>query len=174
MGCPSCGRGWHEECINCELCHGEADQLKLTLISESRGLGAPIKNPEDVRDPKSTGRKRAAVHYPLFRDQPCEWRGLKNVGGGLKPSVGCMQGLQQHRHHGPNKNTLSNEPGNIHRICNNCHSAWHALNNPIYDEEQYKRLPHSPQEATTEELLAEEAARSLRKSGIVIDWDKDD
>lgn len=47
-------------------------------------------------------------------------------------SVGC-DNLQQCRHHGPDKNTLNNDPGNVHRICHWHHNNWHALNDPDYD-----------------------------------------
>lgn len=140
------------------MCHPDIIKAakSLGVISSEPNQGAPIKNPEDVKDRLSTGRKRAAVQYPLFRDQPCEWQGKKNCGGGT-PIVGCINGLQQHRHHGPVKDTLRNEPTNIHRICNNCHARWHAVNDPIYNEEEYNKLPHQPQPAEELELIANEA-----------------
>lgn len=63
---------------------------------------------------------------------PCEWSMKKNCGGGEFPIVGCHDGKQQARHHGPDKNTLNNERGNVHRICHSCHNRWHTLNDPNY------------------------------------------
>lgn len=85
-----------------------------------------------LKDQQSTGRKRAARAYPLHRDQPCEWRNKVGQGGGNFPIKGCDNGLQQSRHHGPDKNTLNNEDGNVHRICHTCHNRWHAANDPNY------------------------------------------
>ncbi len=163
MGCLSCGRGFHGECRRCRKgkCHPDYEKVKKTLVT-SFGPGAPIKNPEDVTDPHSTGRKRAAHLYPLFRDKPCEWQGKKNVGGG-HPIVGCKDGKQQSRHHGPIKNTLRNEPTNVHRICHTCHNRWHAVNNPLYDEEEYEQLPHNPETASDLEIAASEAEWRMKK-----------
>src|SRR5205809_2598849 len=77
-------------------------------------------------DQQSTGRKRAAKAYPMDPTMLCEWSMKKNVGGGKNPIVGCLAGLQQARHHGPDKNTLNNEQGNVHRICHHCHNRWHT------------------------------------------------
>lgn len=156
MGCPSCGRGFHWECeLGCSNCHSSVEQAAKS-IGLSTGEGAPIKDVENINDPLSTGRKRAARIYPLFKTNPCEWRGKKNCGGGLEPIVGCIKGLQLHRHHGPIKNPLRNEPGNVHRICYHCHTRWHAKNDHIYDEAKYSTLPHSPEEATDIELMTVE------------------
>lgn len=86
-----------------------------------------------LKDQQSTGRKRAARLYPLNREQSCEWRGKVRMGGGDSPILGCLDGKQQARHHGPDKNTLNNDPGNVHRICHTCHNRWHASNDPDYD-----------------------------------------
>lgn len=155
MSCLSCGRGFHNECeTECVKCHPEIiKSVSITKITGT-GLGAPTKDPESVKDRHSTGRKRAAQLYPIFKEQNCEWQGKKNCGGGLKPIVACLNGKQRHRHHGPVKDTLRNEPGNVHRICTSCHVHWHAENDPIYDEEAYNKLPHSPEEATEIELAA--------------------
>lgn len=156
LGCIYCARGLCDECDKCELepCH-----VRTSLSPAARvltGVGRPLKNPEEVTDTLSTGRKRAATLYPIFKDQPCSWRGKKNCGGGLKPIVGCQNGFQVHRHHGPVKNTLRNEQGNVHLVCNSCHNRWHTLNDSIYDEEVYSKLLHLPEEATGEELAANE------------------
>ncbi|MFY3742208.1 MAG: hypothetical protein HMLIMOIP_002672 [Candidatus Nitrosomirales archaeon] len=159
MGCIACGRGFHPECeTGCDKCHSNEDRVIKSFV----GRGAPIKDPEKVTDPYSTGRKRAAIQYPLFSTNPCEWRGKKNCGGG-EPIVGCVKGKQQARHHGPIKDPLRNEPGNVHRICTACHNRWHAVNDSIYDEKAYEKLPHSPEEATELELLANESYWKLKK-----------
>ncbi len=166
-GCIACGRGFHEECaIGCTECHDYSNSVirSLTTIGSTYGTGAPTKDPEDVRDRHSTGRKRAAQLYPIFKQQACEWQGLKNCGGGSLPIIGCISGKQVHRHHGPVKDTLRNEPGNVHRICPFCHNRWHALNDPIYDEALYNTLPHKPEPATELEQLANEAEWKLKKA----------
>lgn len=161
MACVGCGRGFHDECdTGCDNCHGEEDRVVKTFIG--RGRGQPVKNPEDIKDPYSTGRKRAAIQYPIFKTNPCEWRGKKNCGGGT-PIVGCIKGLQVDAHHGPIKNPLRNEPGNVHRICKPCHVHWHAINDPIYDEAKYEKLPHSPEEATHDELLINDTYWKMKK-----------
>lgn len=160
MACTACGRFFHNECeIGCEACHGDDDR-SVKILTGARG--APLKDPDRVTDPYSTGRKRAATQYPIFKTNPCEWRGKKNCGGG-EPIVGCINGLQKDRHHGPVKNPLRNEPGNVHRICAHCHSRWHAVNDPIYDEAAYDKKPHAPEPADELELLANEAKWRMNK-----------
>lgn len=157
MGCISCGRGFHSECeAGCSSCHPNIESEVRSIVTIGNGKGAPIKDPEDVGDPLSTGRKRAAKMYPIYKNQPCEWRGKKNCGGGVKPIVGCVNGFQHHRHHGPVKDPLRNEPGNVHRICHHCHNRWHAENDPEYDAMKYNTLPHNPEAATELELRANE------------------
>lgn len=111
-----------------------------------------LKRDDALKDQQSTGRKRAAELYPfldadgnrlkrgadesLFRD--CEWAGQVSCGGGTAPIRGCGLdgrpiGKGINRHHGPDKNTLNNEKGNVHRICPSCHNRWHAANDPDYD-----------------------------------------
>lgn len=162
MPCLGCGRGFHDECENnnCSNCHPDVPSIIRSFRSSA--TGAPLKDPKDITDPYSTGRKRAAVQYPLFRTNPCEWRGKKNCGGG-EPIIGCIKGLQQDRHHGPIKNPLRNEPGNVHRICKHCHNRWHEINDPIYDEIKYEKLPHAPTIAEELELLANEAQWKIRR-----------
>lgn len=160
MGCRSCGRGFHNECeLGCEICHEPVDRAIKSITGHSRG--APTKDPDKVSDVLSTGRKRAAQLYPIFKDKPCEWQGQKDCGGG-QPIIGCIDGLQIDRHHGPVKNPLRNEPGNVHRICKFCHNRWHAVNDPIYNEEEYDKTTHSPEPADELELLANKAYWSLR------------
>ena len=108
-----------------------------------------------LKDPHSTGRKRAAILFPLDYSALCEWSeawlketypedprhpkmiaaeisGCK-IEGELIPFRICKDNPQKARHHGPDKNTLNNEPGNVHRICHHCHNMWHAIMNPGYE-----------------------------------------
>ncbi len=161
MGCTSCGRGFHWECdLGCEACHEREEEKLRTLRSvphQSYNLvGHPVKDPDKVKDRHSTGRKRAAELYPIIEHRACEWQGKKNCGGGI-PIVGCINGLQRDRHHGPIKDTLENAPGNVHRICKPCHNRWHTVNDAKYVEEEWAKTKHDPQPAEEIELLANEA-----------------
>lgn len=165
MACAACGRNLHKECRKgCKKCHPSenishpivAEGLKENESTETSSPRQPKRT--NLKDPLSTGRKRAAEIYPLDRNSPCEWRGLRNCGGGLRPIIGCYDGNQQHRHHGPVKKTTRNESGNVHRICDDCHVHWHELNDLIYDESKYNLLPHDPVEASTEELVQNKLA----------------
>ena len=102
------------------------------------------KDIDQYKDPLSTGRKRAAQMYPIAPGQVCEWAGLKRAGGGVIPIVGCIGRPASDRHHGPDKNTMNNAPGNVHRICDHCHNTWHALNDPHYGERPDHTLPFIP------------------------------
>lgn len=111
-----------------------------------------------LKDPESTGRKRAAKLYPLDKAELCEWSHeilkadweltegkeaeftradeesmLMYYSGSKEPFQNCKRSTQAARHHGPDKNTLNNEPGNVHRICHTCHNLWHVGNDPDYD-----------------------------------------
>ena len=97
-----------------------------------------------LKDQQSTGRKRAAKLYPLDRAATCEWANDNNAGGGntipgcgirIRDNKKVPVGLQQARHHGPDYNTLNNDPGNVHRICHSCHNYWHSMNDKDKDEE---------------------------------------
>lgn len=163
VGCAACGRGFHRECRKgCKRCHKDRNVPNSESLEDSEDYesfesisGDTPRNPKksNLKDPKSTGRKRAARLYPLDFDAPCEWRGKKNCGGGLRPIIGCYDGTQQHRHHGPVKDTVRNELGNVHRICDDCHVHWHELNDLIYNQANYELLPHNPVEASDEELV---------------------
>ena len=162
MGCLACGRGFHAECERgCSKCHVTIQEATKS-ISIGSGKGAPIKDPDTIQDRLSTGRKRAAKLYPIYKAQPCEWRGKKNCGGGT-PIVGCLKGFQQDRHHGPVKDPLRNEPGNVHRICKFCHNRWHVVNDPLYDAEAYDETVHDPQPATEDELILNEMQWRINK-----------
>lgn len=141
MACSPCGRGFHRECRKgCKNCH---PKVELSIGSEGED---EIRQPKklNLKDPKSTGRKRAAVLYPIDPNENCEWQGKRNCGGGRRPVIGCRAGKQQHRHHGPVKDTTRNEQGNVHRICTPCHIHWHELNDLEYDASENELLPHVP------------------------------
>lgn len=121
------------------------------------------KDDSALRDQQSTGRKRAAVMYPLDSEASCEWSKQKNCGGGSNPITGCADGKQEARHHGPHKNTLDNEPGNVHRICHKCHNRWHARNDDGYVWSDVYPA-HSPMAATIEDILESE----LQWAGVVL------
>ena len=145
--CFPCLRGLHEACkvAGCECTHVVAvgpevitgDESSETEESGNSTQGRVRRNKPDaaLKDQQSTGRKRAAQLYPLDREAPCEWLGKQGMGGGTKPINGCPVAdncTQQARHHGPDKNTLNNEPNNVHRIGHLCHNRWHAANDPDY------------------------------------------
>jgi len=165
MPCSACGRGFHDECYSeCSNCHLQAEQVSFA--------------PEELKsykDRRSTGRKQAAIMYPIIcrncdrpttkrnRDEEpcscnnritdlCEWQGKKDCGGGVIPIVGCAEGRQVDRHHGPIKDPMVNEVGNVHRICSVCHQRYHHLN-----DESWSDTPgHNPSPATAEEVLENE------------------
>jgi hypothetical protein len=87
--------------------------------------------------------------YPLEVNADCEWKGLANVGGGRNPIVGCIGGKQTNRHHGPDKTTTNNSPGNVHRICGRCHNLWHEWNDADFDPD----IPHDPRPGDPSELV---------------------
>lgn len=130
-------------------------------ISRSGNSTRGLKRDSALKDQQSTGRKRAARMYPLHREAPCEWRGKANCGGGPYPIIGCISGLQEARHHGPDKNVSNNEEGNVHRICHFCHYNWHAKNNADYDWNSTSVNPHNPRQALEQELQ-EAALNELR------------
>lgn len=160
--CLPCGRGFHRECKKCKKANCHEKLKNNETEDDSNGSSEDFYDSEprkrksareNLKDPKSTGRKRAARVYPLDRNAPCEWRNLRNCGGGLRPVIGCLDGNQQHRHHGPVKETTRNELGNVHRICDDCHVHWHELNDLIYDEAQFNLLPHQPIPATQVDIV---------------------
>lgn len=113
------------------------------------------KDDSALRDQQSTGRKRAANWFPLDDSKLCEWSMKTNCGGGQFPITGCAANLQQARHHGPDKNTLNNDKGNVHRICHSCHNRWHTLNDPNYIWGEVHNQ-HSPETCGVAEIVANE------------------
>lgn len=170
MACPSCGAGLHFECES-DPCCCKNDPPVVGDFEEDEPRGKRRWSRDStLKDQQSTGRKRAAVLYPIDKELPCEWQGLRFAGGGHFPIIGCINGRQRARHHGPDKNTLNNETGNVHRICNYCHNRWHARNDDGY-EEKVARIgfgrSHDPiTKATPEEIGKNEvewAGKTLRK-----------
>jgi hypothetical protein len=166
--CFSCRVGFHNECTFAwggdllgECCCG--GEVKFTVTGEVKTSGSDeTSNDKDVdngyiedgyeanksladyKDPISTGRKRAAEMYPINAGMVCEWAGLKRAGGGVTPITGCVGRPASDRHHGPDKNTMNNMQGNLHRICDFCHNTWHALNDPAYGERPEHTKPFIP------------------------------
>lgn len=155
MTCIACGRGFHEECYTkCSKCHPKNKRPEKVVVSLVEKYKKRGKTAKDLKDAKSTGRKRAAELYPLKRNKACEWQGKKNCGGGKFPIIGCLEGKQQHRHHGPVKDTTRNQAGNVHRICTPCHNHWHELNDHVYDARDFGLLPHDPEPASVAEIVS--------------------
>jgi hypothetical protein len=153
--CLACGRGFHRECKKCQKgkCHAKEVSSPTEHEENAETLGPRDSKKRNLKDPESTGRKRAAQLYPIDPDASCEWKGLRNCGGGRRPIIGCLDGKQQDCHHGPVKTTTRNELGNVHRICKACHVHWHELNDLIYDVKEYNLLPHDPVPAEDMEII---------------------
>lgn len=146
MICIMCRRGLHNACYGqCECTHkieavetvSESSSDDGEFSNERRtGYSRRHKLDSSLRDQQSTGRKRAAKLNPLDRTADCEWANKKDIGGGSHPILGCgfiyPTGKQQAIHHGPDKNTLNNDPDNLHRICHKCHNTWHSKNDKDY------------------------------------------
>jgi hypothetical protein len=196
--CGPCAVGYHWECKHPTgegLCHCTTEQpvaadindrLLESSDTEKKERGGQIKDLANVKDLESTGRKRAAKLYPIPKDgepgypMACEWRGLLQAGGGVIPLVGCIDGLAKDIHHGPDKNTLSNFVGNVHRICKTCHNRWHTLNDKYYLGErplgdtpylplsEYDFSTHVLLRANKEQLAASEAAWGLKNAATYL------
>jgi hypothetical protein len=139
--CYHAARGFFDECGKYPTCGCKSIAPQLEDEPQERKLNQ--KDDSAVVDPKSTGRKRAAKLFPLDREAPCEWRGQKFR---LEKDdedffIGCEKGLQQNIHHGPNKDTLVNEVGNVWRICSTCHNRYHAKIDPTYDWNRQEFYP---------------------------------
>lgn len=161
MVCINCREGLPWECtniLNGAPCDMSAPPVAEEVEEEENDTykNRTYKREGTLRDQQSTGRKRAAKLYPLDETAPCEWRGLKNAGGSKVPIIGCHSGLQQARHHGPDKNTLNNDKGNVHRICNKCHNRWHTRNDPVYDAGSNHKPHDGVTEATIDEIAMSE------------------
>lgn len=135
---------------------GELNNLTVVPLDTRRVQKAD----EDLRDQESTGRKRAVADFPVPTVEEggmlCEWAGLAYAGGGAVPIVGCdgkkiaktkqpVDGfLPGNVHHGPDKSTINNEQGNVHRVCPFCHNRWHSLNDPLYGDRPASGMPFIP------------------------------
>lgn len=170
MACISCGGGMHWECGDPCCCSQYALTPEEDLSDErenSRNIrrrNGSYKREGTLKDQQSTGRKRAARLYPLDETAACEWRELKFAGGGPFPIVGCSSGLQQARHHGPDKNTLNNDEGNVHRICTKCHNRWHTRNDPVYVAGEISNKHDPDTKATIEEIMNSELYWASKKT----------
>lgn len=163
--CPHCAVGLFEECENPEVLEMQGDytgfvwivpcieKFSVIEIGAVKTSDSRLKDPSEIGDPLSTGRKRAAMLLPIMTGMVCEWAGLKWAGGGVQPIVGCRgntlaefkknedkpEGIDSRgeRHHGPDKAVLNNAVGrNLHGICSSCHHRWHELNDPSYESKR--------------------------------------
>jgi hypothetical protein len=184
--CNECEQAWADSFAQDCCCGGklvftptgevkEAGVVSLSDTASSTDTGyiedgyGGTKDIGSYKDPISTGRKRAAEMYPIEVGMICEWANLKFAGGGVVPIVGCIGRAATDRHHGPDKNTMNNALGNVHRICSYCHNTWHGANDPHYGERPNQTLPFVPDgpyeshdavtKATTQELLDAEKRR---------------
>lgn len=163
MSCINCGAGLCFECSNivdgqCCCKRDPSPVAKVDDVDDIRHTRGYSRD-STLKDQQSTGRKRAAILYPIDKESPgiCEWQGLRFAGGGHFPIVGCHDGRQTHRHHGPDKNTLNNDEGNVHRICVNCHNRWHTKNDDNYESGDYGRPHDSNTKASELEIVQSEA-----------------
>src|SRR4051812_18379333 len=90
--CLACATGLHEECMDPKLtdedavdedwteccCGTTATDRELTAF----GVGRPVMEPGDITDITSTGRRRAAMLYPVMEGMMCQWARLRFAGGG--------------------------------------------------------------------------------------------
>lgn len=120
------------------------EDVQLPPVENKSILGGYQKSPEAITDVTSTGRKRAAIMYPITDGMICEWATLALAGGGVIPIRGCVNSPATAIHHGPDKNTLNNTPTNVHRICADCHNRWHAANDAYYGERPAGTEPFIP------------------------------
>lgn len=179
MSCYSCGSGYHEECINqdasgkCCCILSNDSSAPVAEDEEDSGdfrkkkLRSRGKRDATLKDQQSTGRKRAAQLFPLDREADCEWKSRKFAGGGIQPIIGCINGKQEARHHGPDKNTLNNEVGNVHRICAKCHNRWHTRNDDGYEWASSYSQHDENTLASAEELVANEFEWLSKKIKVV-------
>ena len=133
-----------KQCVNCvadypiSACLWYQDGCKAHLeaseqVIQGELITESIQEEKVFKDPVSTGRKRAAVMYPLSAGQVCDWAWRKICGGGIEPITGCTGRPATHIHHGPDKSTLNNDRStNISLICEFCHNRWHAANDKYY------------------------------------------
>ena len=123
---------WYKDgCIN----HVESDDVQdIRSDRFELSLDNSEKEEKTFKDPISTGRKRAAVMYPISVGQICDWAWHKQCGGGVEPIIGCAGRPATNIHHGPDKSTFNNDrESNISIICTFCHNRWHVANDKYYE-----------------------------------------
>lgn len=132
MSCLACVAELHNECFYPEdsLCCCEPKTMHISATESKRG--GPVKEADQMIDPISTGRKRAAIAKPIEPGMVCEWAGLQFAGGGVERIIGCNGNEATNIHHGPDKDILNNTDTNLHRVCPSCHNRWHTLNDKYY------------------------------------------
>ena len=143
-GCILCEADFpHDPTENCKQDHDKV--MADVREAVANAVGRPLKDPSEMKDALSTGRKRAAEAIPdhMLEGMICEWALLKEAGGGKHPIKGCHGNKATNRHHGPDKNTLNNSRSpdterNLHGICAFCHNEWHAKNDGDYSGERPK------------------------------------
>lgn len=188
--CPACYAGVHSDCYNpgesetgccCSELLSSVGADGQSEVARQEAVIAKIKEASEITDVQSTGRKRAALAYPITEGMICEWARLAKAGGGVKPIIGCLGNAATDRHHGPDKNTLNNTEGNVHRICATCHVRWHAANDEFYGArpagtepfiplDGYPWSGHDPEtKATDEEIANNEIYWATRKPKKVRD-----
>lgn len=180
---------WDDVWMDVNMMLYDPHQDDYTIIEvDKQAVGRPMAEPSEITDITSTGRKRAAMMYPIFKNMTCEWAGLKFAGGGVEPIIGCAGNIIQptkgpdkgDRHHGPDKNVINNAPNNVHRICSKCHNRWHAKNNKYYgtrpapDEpylplEEYAWQAHDPETKATPEEIEENEKWWAGKRDLLVD-----
>lgn len=155
-GCIYCARG---NCFRCHLLEDECciDEKDFKELGEvKRGVGRPPKEDHEIIDPRSTNRKRAQAvcrEYGVEIGEPCEWRGLANVGLAKHPVVGCVDGFVAHIHH-IDKNTFNNNRSNLAGICHTCHRRTHAHIDPCTLKDTAEGWAIAVPRAATKEELA--------------------
>jgi hypothetical protein len=177
--CFGCRAGFHNECEHVWLEIIEQDCCCGGEVSFDAGGNVRIDAVEGEDGQKEIDNgyindgyqgTKSKEMYPITPGMVCEWAGLKFAGGGVIPIVGCVGRPASDRHHGPDKNTMNNAEGNLHRICDHCHNTWHALNDPHYGERPEHTKPFLPltgecakhdgiTRATTAEIIEAETKR---------------
>ena len=145
--CPPCVHTDHMFCISPDIDDNVCCCVAIMAnapVEESHERGGQVKDFGDITDVQSTGRKRCAIMYPIEDGMVCEWAKLQNSGGGVVPVMGCLGNAATNRHHGPDKNTLNNTAGNVHRICSHCHNWWHGQNDRYYGSRPSGTEPFIP------------------------------
>lgn len=113
--CWGCVTGLHFECLapvdeteeGFVHCCCSLAQVIVDDVEEKRSVGRPMLEVSEITDIRSTGRKRAAMLYPIFENMVCEWAGLRYAGGGIEPIIGCDGNIIQPVKSGPTRATVT-------------------------------------------------------------------